>query len=324
MALNTPTDTAASEQTATAKAIRRQVEYYFSDANYTKDRFMQDTAAKNNGCIPINTLLTFNRLKALAPSPDAIKAAVRDSPVVTVDGDALRKTETPEYLAYCADTALAQRTVCVSGLPSAMSLDEVLAFFRAHCEPIRVAMKRDGHKAFTGTCLLEFKTVAEAEKALQMKIAVPQTTTATDEAENTADEAKRLKPNETPAFLTIITREAYDAARRDKKGAADAKFEAKVKRDFIGKLYRYTAPESFSIADIKKAVPAAAFVDQAQSILRLKYAESWETKEFVTEAGAVALQRLTDDEARAYAAAVQIVRKTGPKGKRQRQAVKSE
>ena len=43
------------------------MEYYFGNKNYYQDKFLLNHAktAKKQGYIPISTLLTFNRLKAL-------------------------------------------------------------------------------------------------------------------------------------------------------------------------------------------------------------------------------------------------------------------
>jgi hypothetical protein len=33
-----------------AARIKKQVEFYFGDSNYSRDKFMQETAGKNDGC----------------------------------------------------------------------------------------------------------------------------------------------------------------------------------------------------------------------------------------------------------------------------------
>ena len=47
-------------------AIRKQVEFYFSDSNYRKDTFLKAAAESDpDGFVAISVLLTFNRLKSL-------------------------------------------------------------------------------------------------------------------------------------------------------------------------------------------------------------------------------------------------------------------
>lgn len=46
--------------------IKKQVEFYFSDSNFRKDKFLREKAnADPDGFVPITVLLTFNRLKSL-------------------------------------------------------------------------------------------------------------------------------------------------------------------------------------------------------------------------------------------------------------------
>ena len=50
-------------------AILKQVEYYFSDANFPNDKFMiAETAKSPEQWISLSTIATFNRMKALNPS----------------------------------------------------------------------------------------------------------------------------------------------------------------------------------------------------------------------------------------------------------------
>ena len=51
------------------KAIRRQVEYYFSDVNYPKDRYLQGKAALNpERYIFLREIMAFNKMKSLTKS----------------------------------------------------------------------------------------------------------------------------------------------------------------------------------------------------------------------------------------------------------------
>ena len=50
-------------------AIKKQVEYYFSDANLKNDKFLRIEQSKNDGkWIDISCIATFNRMKTLNPS----------------------------------------------------------------------------------------------------------------------------------------------------------------------------------------------------------------------------------------------------------------
>lgn len=85
--------------THTAPGLVLQVEYYFSEGNFAKDKFMQaETAKTKEQWVNISVMATFNRMKALVPSLDlaVITAALRDSTVLEVseDGNSVRREKT--------------------------------------------------------------------------------------------------------------------------------------------------------------------------------------------------------------------------------------
>lgn len=40
-----------TEEIDVEKLVREQVEYYFSDSNFRRDKWMQKTCAENDGCM---------------------------------------------------------------------------------------------------------------------------------------------------------------------------------------------------------------------------------------------------------------------------------
>jgi len=80
-----------SQQQAPAKdgvleAVKVQVEYYFSVQNLVKDMFLR-AKMDENGWIPIGVIANFNRVRALAPNPAMITAALEGSLLVEVSQD---------------------------------------------------------------------------------------------------------------------------------------------------------------------------------------------------------------------------------------------
>lgn len=41
---------ARTDDPALLSQVKKQVEFYFSDSNYPRDKFMKETAEKNDGC----------------------------------------------------------------------------------------------------------------------------------------------------------------------------------------------------------------------------------------------------------------------------------
>ena len=69
-------------------AVRKQMEFYFSDANFRKDTFLRAAAeADADGYVPISTLLTFNKLKQLTIIPGEIVEAINGSQVCLASSD---------------------------------------------------------------------------------------------------------------------------------------------------------------------------------------------------------------------------------------------
>lgn len=78
------------------KAIKRQVEYYFSDINYPKDKYLQNKASKNSeGFISLKEIMGFNKLKQLTKSTEAVIKALEGSTQVefSEDGKLIRKRQ---------------------------------------------------------------------------------------------------------------------------------------------------------------------------------------------------------------------------------------
>ena len=63
-----------------ADKIKQQVEFYFSDSNYPRDRFLRSKAGENEeGWIDLSVIATFARMKALTTDSEEIIKAVKDS-----------------------------------------------------------------------------------------------------------------------------------------------------------------------------------------------------------------------------------------------------
>jgi La domain len=63
-------------------AVRKQVEYYFSDENLRHDAFLQtQISANKDGWLPLEIILSFNKMKSLQVSPADVELALKDSPL---------------------------------------------------------------------------------------------------------------------------------------------------------------------------------------------------------------------------------------------------
>ncbi len=73
-------------------------QYYFSDSNLPRDKFLQEAVKKNEGgWVPLTTLLTFKRLAALTTDAAVIAAALADSELVDVSEDKQSVRRSPNH-----------------------------------------------------------------------------------------------------------------------------------------------------------------------------------------------------------------------------------
>lgn len=157
-----------------AAAIRRQVEFYFSDANLRRDEFLRKQLDDNEGSVALETLLTFNRLKALTTDAGELAAALRESAelVVNEEGTTVKRAR---KLALLGDEEALQRTVYVKGFGAKnaeLTIEFVEKMFEEYGEIAYVELRRNERRALKGSVLLEFKTKDGADALLKAKAKV--------------------------------------------------------------------------------------------------------------------------------------------------------
>lgn len=70
--------------------ILKQIEYYFSDVNLTNDEFLKSNMDEH-GWVPVSLIANFPRVKNLTNNIELILDSLKNSSVVEVNGDKLRK-----------------------------------------------------------------------------------------------------------------------------------------------------------------------------------------------------------------------------------------
>jgi len=154
--------------------VKNQVEYYFGDSNFARDKFFREKANENpEGYIAVKFLLECNRLKKLTTDLALVLKSIKDSSVVVVNADSTmikRKNPLPEN-----DTSLA-RSIYSKGWPKTKTLDQVTEFYKPYGKVLSVFMRKNLNKEFKGSVTVEFSTEEEAKSALA---AAPQPSGAT-------------------------------------------------------------------------------------------------------------------------------------------------
>eukprot|EP00698_Gefionella_okellyi_P018661 TRINITY_DN5624_c0_g1_i1.p1 TRINITY_DN5624_c0_g1~~TRINITY_DN5624_c0_g1_i1.p1 ORF type:complete len:339 (+),score=60.95 TRINITY_DN5624_c0_g1_i1:55-1071(+) len=146
-----------------AEKIRKQVEFYFSDSNYPRDKFLRGEAAKDaDNWVPISVLLTFKRLAQLTTDVSAIAGAVQESNVceVSKEGDRIRRRgDLPDV-----DDSVS-RTIYAKGFADDFEIEVAQGVFAQYGQVLSVRKRYAADKKFKGSVFVEFATPQEAQNA---------------------------------------------------------------------------------------------------------------------------------------------------------------
>jgi lupus La protein len=150
-------------------AIKRQIEFYFSDSNYRRDTFLRAAAESDpDGFVPISTLLTFNKLKQLTNDQQLIVESLKDSDIVLVSEDGTKIKKLGEL--PISDTSAA-RTLYVKGYPvddSEVNIEKVTEQFSVYGKILLVKLRRvPDTKELKGSCFIEYETEESVKTAVR-------------------------------------------------------------------------------------------------------------------------------------------------------------
>lgn len=168
-------DTTSPVTTADTAKIMKQVEFYFSDYNMPRDRFLQEEAKKNEeGWISLSVIASFKRMQALTSEVSIIAEALKSSEFVEVSADGLsvrRASALPETPLDCMKTCVVVKGFEVEGT----TLEQIEQFFAGvvtgGAEGIAsIRLRRNKQtKAFKGSVFLTLKSEEEAKRLAELK-----------------------------------------------------------------------------------------------------------------------------------------------------------
>ncbi|AFN83724.1 small RNA-binding pol III transcript stabilizing-like protein [Encephalitozoon romaleae SJ-2008] len=281
--------------------IRSQVEFYFSDANFRVDKFLREQSLVNDGYIPIKTIVSFNRLRSLEATVEDVKEALKDSKVVEVKDEMVKKIETEEYLSYVMEKDISKRVIYIDGFPKDMMLEDVKDTLSPFITPVLIRMRRDKGKNFSGSIFAEMKSEEEAQKALSEKIPAKK---------QSDDEEKAKKQKSEEKYLVIMTKEEY-LKEKEKMSAEKKEKEAReaLEKEFVPKLFRYESDSDLDIKAVKSLVKNSAFVDTKEKVVRMKHAEDFKEKKFENEGRSLTLIKMEEGEALEYCKNIKVTPK---------------
>jgi lupus La protein len=128
--------------------IIRQLEYYFGDANLRRDKFLLEQISKEDGWVPVSTLLTFKRLKALSEDPKVIVDSIEKSTegLIEISEDRSKLRRHPEHPLpeFNEETRkeLQSRTCYAKGFPMDSEMSDLIDFFNGFEKVTNVLMRK--------------------------------------------------------------------------------------------------------------------------------------------------------------------------------------
>ncbi|ONK56149.1 uncharacterized protein A4U43_C10F4650 [Asparagus officinalis] len=165
-----------------AAKVLRQVEFYFSDSNLPRDKFLRETVNKSeDGLVSLALICSFARMRNHLGLGDvkgegvpeemvlAVAETLRKSTLLKVSEDGKKVGRTtelskPEEVIEQVDS----RTVAASPLPYDVTIEDMQSIFGQHgkVNSVRLPRRFRDKRYFCGTALIEFSEEEDANKVL--------------------------------------------------------------------------------------------------------------------------------------------------------------
>jgi len=156
--------------TTLEEQIRKQVEFYFSDSNYPRDKFLRGQAELSAlGYVSLEIVASFARMKKLTADLNVVIKALKNykSPVIELsedDKNIRRINPLPE------EDTITKKSIYAKIFPPDYTLEQVQQFFQAYGHVASVRLRRNLNRQFKGSVFVEFNTIEEAKKASELKL----------------------------------------------------------------------------------------------------------------------------------------------------------
>ncbi|XP_070184512.1 la-related protein 7-like [Littorina saxatilis] len=148
--------------------IKSQMEFYFGDSNMSKDRFIKQKLDKtSDGYLPLDTFLSFNKIKELTEEMDVLAKSLRSSDMLEVSEEGTKvRRKTPVKI--LTPEEIDARTVYVEGFPRTLTHDWFQKKFSVCGKVNYVSLPRyKSSNDIKGFAFVEFETPEEAANAIE-------------------------------------------------------------------------------------------------------------------------------------------------------------
>lgn len=144
--------------------ILKQMEFYFSDANLSKDRFLANLINVDT-YVDLDVFLRCNKIRTLTEDKNRIAKALKNSTMLAMseDGTKVRRI-TPIKLRDNSDA----RTIYVQGIPADTNHEWIINIFSRYDTVAYVSLPRyKSNRKLKGFAFIEFENIDGAEKCLK-------------------------------------------------------------------------------------------------------------------------------------------------------------
>ncbi|XP_019945492.1 lupus La protein [Paralichthys olivaceus] len=203
------------EMSSIEMKVARQVEYYFGDHNLPRDKFLKEQLQQDDGWVPLETMLKFNRLSSLTSDSSVIVAALQKSKTglleISEDKTKIRRCTdkpVPELNDDFKD-AVKHKSVYMKGFPLETSLDEIQDWLNGKGTIENIQMRKNMQKQFKGSVFICLDTEESSKQFLERS------------------DIKSFKGNE----MLVLSREDYHAKKAEERKHFKHETKAKAKQD---------------------------------------------------------------------------------------------
>ncbi|XP_075036782.1 lupus La protein [Mixophyes fleayi] len=155
--------------------ICQQIEYYFGDHNLPRDKFLKEQITLDDGWVPLETMIKFNRLNKLTTDFSKIFGALKKSKLdlLQIDEEKCKIRRSPDKpLPEATEeykNALKNRSVYIKGFQTNTTLDDIKEWLENKGPIENIQMRRSLEKTFKGSIFIVFEAEESAKKFLENK-----------------------------------------------------------------------------------------------------------------------------------------------------------
>eukprot|EP01130_Rhizamoeba_saxonica_P018390 TRINITY_DN917_c0_g1_i1.p1 TRINITY_DN917_c0_g1~~TRINITY_DN917_c0_g1_i1.p1 ORF type:complete len:470 (-),score=129.95 TRINITY_DN917_c0_g1_i1:126-1535(-) len=151
--------------------MKHQIEFYFSDSNFPRDKYMRINSQQNDGWFPIELFMNFNRIREETDDVEYVKKICKTCSTTVMSEDEKFIKRKNEQMPD--PDKIDSRTLVVSQLPcieEEVTIDNLIEFFGQFGTVNCVRIRKTRFKEFFGGAFVEFADQKVHDDVLQKRV----------------------------------------------------------------------------------------------------------------------------------------------------------